>query len=102
LTILCPLTLASCIKKAEVNAAAWLDSGLPPEYCEQHPEVRAYGKYRVLDGGHVEHLSYCTQVDIQKPDGTIEKVTAVQLYTSFLTSKVSEWLDILFPKQDAQ
>lgn len=93
-----PISLSGCIKKEEVNAAAWLNSGLPQYLCDEvaktRPEILKFGLYRVLDSGKVEHVHYCDQ--ITNEEGKI--VPTSQGYTSFKTTKLDEWLEKLFPK----
>jgi hypothetical protein len=90
------LLLTSCISREEVEAEAWLQSGLPANICKEHPELGRYGLYRILNSGQTEFQSYCAQ--IPNTDGTAGTHNAVADYTAFLTKKLQELLDKNLPK----
>lgn len=94
--LLLMVTLSGCPSRKEVDAELWLNTGLPPEVCAQHPEIlQHFGIYRVLDSGKKELVSYCAV--IQGSDGN--PAFAIQGYTSVNTKKLKGFLDDLLPAQ---
>jgi hypothetical protein len=53
------LALTGCLSRKEVQATAWLQTGLPPEICASNPDLKDYGIYRKLDSGKFEFVSIC-------------------------------------------
>ena len=66
--------LTSCVTKKEIEAALWLNTGLPKDVCEEHAEtLKRFGAYRKLDDGTYQIVSYCKKeikdfYSIQKDD----------------------------------
>lgn len=53
--------LASCIRRAEIEATLWLNnSPIPDELCSRDPELQKYGFYRRLNSGQLEFISLCS------------------------------------------
>jgi hypothetical protein len=73
------------VTRADIEAEAWLNSGLPSDICSLNPELREFGLYRKLDDGRYEVIPYCAP---QSRD-----------YTAFRSDKLKEFLDALLPKE---
>lgn len=43
-----------------MEAAAWLNNGLPAELCEKEPLLKNYGFYRKLNTGKYEFIGFCS------------------------------------------
>lgn len=54
-----PLIAAKCPTKTQINAAIWLNNGLPAEFCCDKCEGWEYGFYRKLNDGKFEFISLC-------------------------------------------
>jgi hypothetical protein len=53
------LLLVGCPSRQEIEAAAWLNNGLPEELCKKEPELQNYGFYRRLNNGKFDFISFC-------------------------------------------
>jgi len=71
--------------RAQVDAEAWLNSGLPADLCNRFPEIKGYGLYRKLNNGKYEFISYC--------------IPQARNYTAFRSDKLKNFLDEYLPKQ---
>lgn len=60
------LAMPGCISRKEIEAALWLNNGLPAELCgpnkaeSLHPEIWSYGFYRRLNNGKYEFVPFCS------------------------------------------
>ena len=57
--LLCMIVLSGCLTRAKIDAAIWLNNGLPADLCEKEPELKDYGFYRKLDSGQLEFVAFC-------------------------------------------
>lgn len=80
-----------CVTRAEVDALAWLNNGLPKEICDREPELANYGLFRRLNDGKFEFLSYCQFGENGK--------NLVMDYTAFSNADLEKLLDELTPKK---
>lgn len=97
-----PIFLSGCPSRSTIQGAAWEESGLPRDLCEEvariRPDILKYGLYRKLDSGKVEHVNYCDQVKQPNKKGEIVEIPNAQNYTSFNSATLNKWLDELAPE----
>lgn len=81
LALLSSISLQGCLNRAEVKAEIWLNSGLPKDVCDAHPELMEFGMYRMLDSGKFEVLPYCSAnaqtyygINAQKFDAILDEL----------------------------
>lgn len=82
--LFCLASLQGCIKRAEVEAEIWSQTGLPKELCDKIPELKQYGLFRILDGDQYELQSYCAEA---------------HRYKAMHENKLNEFLKELEPKE---
>lgn len=85
--LFCLGSLPACIKRSQVEAEIWSQTGLPKELCERVPELRQYGLFRVLDGERYEFQGYCVNA---------------HMYKAMHQDKLNEFLKELEPKSSVQ
>jgi len=47
------------VTREQVDAAVWLNNGLPSDLCDKEPRLKDYGFYRKLDAGGYEFKPFC-------------------------------------------
>lgn len=85
LVLLFALLLPGCLKRQEILAEIWLQSGLPADICKEHPELWEFGHYRKLNDGKYEVVPYC--------DPNARK------YVGMREEKFNEFLDKHLPEE---
>lgn len=100
--ILC-IFLGGCLSRSTIQGAAWKESGLPRNLCEEvaktYPDILKYGLYRKLENGKVEHVNYCDQIKQPNEIGEMIEIPNAQNYTSFNSATLNKWLDELGPEE---
>ena len=56
--ILC-LGFSGCITRGKIEAAIWLNNGMPEGACDREPTLKQHGFYRRLNSGKLEFKSFC-------------------------------------------
>ena len=50
---------SSCITRGKIEAAIWMNNGLPDDVCEREPVLKQHGFYRKLNNGKYDFRSFC-------------------------------------------
>lgn len=53
------LLATGCVTRGEIEAAVWLNNGVPQDVCDREPVLKDHGFYRRLNDGKLEFISFC-------------------------------------------
>ena len=80
--------MSGCVTRGEIEAAIWLNNGVPKEVCDREPILRDHGFYRRLNDGKLEFVSFC---DPQAVDWlSMHKTDYVRLLDATLPKKKTQ------------